>query len=186
MPVQCCRYALTIIGLGITTAGVSYLASIFYLYLHHEARHRCTFIQVVFSTFAPTCRSNYLNPAVMRILYAVILILSTIATAFHFHGYWDLLTIIKHELTGGLDKELPEDGSLEDILPEIVFFLLGFLGQACLGVGSTNHFGITKETEMGEEGIMLPFIYITYILGRPERGEEGEEWFVDVIYPHCC
>ena len=122
----------------------------------------------------------------MRILYAVILILSTIATAFHFHGYWDLLTIIKHELTGGLDKELPEDGSLEDILPEIVFFLLGFLGQACLGVGSTNHFGITKETEMGEEGIMLPFIYITYILGRPERGEEGEEWFVDVIYPHCC
>ena len=186
MPVQCCRYTLTIIGLGITTAGVSYLASIFYLYLHHEARHRCTFIQVVFSTFAPTCRSNYLNPAVMRILYAVILILSTIATAFHFHGYWDLLTIIKHELTGGLDKELPEDGSLEDILPEIVFFLLGFLGQACLGVGSTNHFGITKETEMGEEGIMLPFIYITYILGRPERGEEGEEWFVDVIYPHCC
>ena len=183
---QCCRYTLTIIGLGITTAGVSYLASIFYLYLHHEARHRCTFIQVVFSTFAPTCRSNYLNPAVMRILYAVILILSTIATAFHFHGYWDLLTIIKHELTGGLDKELPEDGSLEDILPEIVFFLLGFLGQACLGVGSTNHFGITKETEMGEEGIMLPFIYITYILGRPERGEEGEEWFVDVIYPHCC
>ena len=186
MPVQCCRYALTIIGLGITTAGVSYLASIFYLYLHHEARHRCTFIHVVFLIFAPTYRSNYLNPAVMRILYAVILILSTIATAFHFHGYWDLLTIIKHELTGGLDKELPEDGSLEDILPEIVFFLLGFLGQACLGVGSTNHFGITKETEMGEEGIMLPFIYITYILGRPERGEEGEEWFVDVIYPHCC
>ena len=186
MPVQCCRYTLMIIGLGITTAGVSYLASIFYLYLHHEARHRCTFIQVVFLIFAPTCRSNYLNPAVMRILYAVILILSTIATAFHFHGYWDLLTIIKHELTGGLDKELPEDGSLEDILPEIVFFLLGFLGQACLGVGSTNHFGITKETEIGEEGIMLPFIYITYILGRPERGEEGEEWFVDVIYPHCC
>ena len=133
-----------------------------------------------------TYRSNYLNSTVMRILYALILILSTIATAFHFHGYWDLLTIIKHELTGGLDKELPEDGSLEDILPEIVFFLLGFLGQACLGVGSTNHFGITKETEMGEEGIMLPFIYITYILGRPERGEEGEEWFVDVIYPHCC
>ena len=186
MPVQCCRYTLTIIGLGITTAGVSYLASIFYLYLHHEARHRCTFIQVVFLIFPSTYRSNYLNPAVMRILYAVILILSTIATAFHFHGYWDLLTIIKHELTGGLDKELPEDGSLEDILPEIVFFLLGFLGQACLGVGSTNHFGITKETEMGEEGIMLPFIYITYILGRPERGEEGEEWFVDVIYPHCC
>ena len=183
---QCCRYTLTIIGLGITTAGVSYLASIFYLYLHHEARHRCTFIQVVFLIFPSTYRSNYLNPAVMRILYAVILILSTIATAFHFHGYWDLLTIIKHELTGGLDKELPEDGSLEDILPEIVFFLLGFLGQACLGVGSTNHFGITKETEMGEEGIMLPFIYITYILGRPERGEEGEEWFVDVIYPHCC
>ena len=165
---------------------MSYLASIFYLYLHHEARHRCTFIQVVFLIFPSTYRSNYLNPAVMRILYAVILILSTIATAFHFHGYWDLLTIIKHELTGGLDKELPEDGSLEDILPEIVFFLLGFLGQACLGVGSTNHFGITKETEMGEEGIMLPFIYITYILGRPERGEEGEEWFVDVIYPHCC
>ena len=133
-----------------------------------------------------TYRSNYLNSTVMRILYALILILSTISTALLFHGYWDLFTIIKHELTGGLHKELPEDGSLEDILPEIVFFLLGFLGQACLGVGSTNHFGITKETEMGEEGIMLPFIYITYILGRPERGEEGEEWFVDVIYPHCC
>ena len=122
----------------------------------------------------------------MRILYALILILSTIATAFHFHGYWDLFTIIKHEVTGGLDKKLPEDGSWEDIIPEISFFLLGFLGQACLGVGSTNHFGLTKETQMEEEGIMLPFIYITYILRRPQRGEEGEELFVDVIYPLCC
>ena len=69
----------------------------------------------------------------------------------------------------------------------MVFFLLGFLGQACLGVGSTNHFGITKESEMEQEGIMLPFIYITYILRRPQRGEEeGEELFVDVIYPLCC
>ena len=132
-----------------------------------------------------TYRSNYLNSTVMRILYALILILSTISTALLFHGYWDLFTIIKHELTGGLHKELPEDGSLEDVVPEIVFFLLGFLGQACLGVGSTNHFGITKETEMREDGIMLPFIYITYILRRPQKGEEGEELFVDVIYPHC-
>ena len=131
-------------------------------------------------------RSNYLNSTVMRILYALILILSTISTALLFHGYWDLFTIIKHELTGGLHKELPEDGSLEDVVPEIVFFLLGFLGQACLGVGSTNHFGITKETEMREDGIMLPFIYITYILRRPQKGEEGEELFVDVIYPLCC
>ena len=131
-------------------------------------------------------RSNYLNSTVMRILYALILILSTISTALLFHGYWDLFTIIKHELTGGLHKELPEDGSLEDVVPEIVFFLLGFLGQACLGVGSTNHFGITKETEMREDGIMLPFIYITYILRRPQKGEEGEELFVDVIYPQCC
>ena len=123
----------------------------------------------------------------MKILYALILVLSTIATALHFHGYWDLLTLIKHELTGGLDKELPEDGSMEDIIPEIVFFILGFLGLACLGVGSTNHFGITKEEEVGEQGIMLPFIYITYILRRPQRGEEeGEELFVDVIYPLCC
>ena len=133
-----------------------------------------------------TYRSNYLNSTVMRILYKLILILSTIATALLFHGYWDLFTIIKHELTGGLHKKLPEDGSLEDVVPEIVFFLLGFLGQACLGVGSTNHFGITKETEMREDGIMLPFIYITYILRRPQKGEEGEELFVDVIYPHCC
>ena len=133
-----------------------------------------------------TYRSNYLNSTVMRILYALILILSTISTALLFHGYWDLFTIIKHELTGGLHKELPEDGSLEDVVPEIVFFLLGFLGQACLGVGSTNHFGITKETEMREDGIMLPFIYITYILRRPQKGEEGEELFVDVIYPQCC
>ena len=133
-----------------------------------------------------TYRSNYLNSTVMRILYALILILSTISTALLFHGYWDLFTIIKHELTGGLHKELPEDGSLEDVVPEIVFFLLGFLGQACLGVGSTNHFGITKETEMKEDGIMLPFIYITYILRRPQKGEDGEELFVDVIYPHCC
>ena len=128
----------------------------------------------------------------MRVLYALILILSTIATAFHFHGYWDLFTIIKHEVTGGLDKKLPEDGSWEDIIPEICFFLIGFLGQACLGVGSTNHFGLTKETQMEEEGIMLPFIYITYILRRPQKGEEGEEedeLFVDVIYPAkipCC
>ena len=31
---------MMIIGLGITCAGLSYLASIFYLYLHHEAKHR--------------------------------------------------------------------------------------------------------------------------------------------------
>ena len=131
-------------------------------------------------------RSNYLNSTVMRILYALILILSTIATALHFHGYWDLFTIIKHELTGGLHKELPEDRSLEDVVPEIVFFLLGFLGQACLGVGSTNHFGITKETEMREDGIMLPFIYITYIMRQKDHGLGHEEdYFVDVIYPHC-
>ena len=129
-----------------------------------------------------TYRSNYLNSTVMRILYALILILSTIATALHFHGYWDLFTIIKHELTGGLHKKLPEDGSLEDVVPEIVFFLLGFLGQACLGVGSTNHFGITKETEMREDGIMLPFIYITYILRRPEEPEGGEDVVLDAIF----
>ena len=66
----------------------------------------------------------------------------------------------------------------------MVFFLLGFLGQACLGVGSTNHFGITKESEMEQEGIMLPFIYFTYIMRQKDTGHE-EDYFVDVIYPHC-
>lgn len=127
-----------------------------------------------------------MNPTVMRILYALILVLSTISTALHFHGYWDLITILKLELTSSFYKTLPEDGSAEDIIPEIIFFILGFLGQACLGVGSSNHFGVAKETEIDEDGVMLPFIYITYILRRPQEGEEGEELFVDIIYPYCC
>ena len=33
-------YTLALIGLGILTAGLSYVASIFYLYLHYEANQR--------------------------------------------------------------------------------------------------------------------------------------------------
>merc|ERR1719230_1422669 len=60
------NFTLTIIGLGILTAGLSYIASIFYLYLHYEAEQR----------------------------------------------YWDLLTIVKDELTSD-HKHLPVDGSAE-------------------------------------------------------------------------
>ena len=35
-------FTLTLIGLGILTAGLSYIASIFYLYLHYEAEQRYT------------------------------------------------------------------------------------------------------------------------------------------------
>ena len=51
-------------------------------------------------------------------------------------------------------------------------------------MGGNNHFGITKESEMEEEGMMLPFIYFTYIMRKKDTGHE-EDYFVDVIYPHC-
>ena len=35
-------FTLTLIGLGILTASLSYIASIFYLYLHYEAEQRYT------------------------------------------------------------------------------------------------------------------------------------------------
>ena len=83
-------YTLALIGLGILTAGLSYIASIFYLYLHYEAKQRYTQPPRT-TTWVKTknsCRSKYLNSTAMRFLYAVILIFSTIATAFHFHGYY--------------------------------------------------------------------------------------------------
>ena len=76
-------YTLALIGLGILTAGLSYVASIFYLYLHYEANQRYT---TKYNLGKNSCRSKY--STAMRFLYAVILIFSTIATAFHFHGYY--------------------------------------------------------------------------------------------------
>ena len=78
-------YTLALIGLGIFTAGLSYVASIFYLYLHYEANQRYT---TKYNLGKNSCRSKYLNSTAMKFLYAVILIFSTIATAFHFHGYY--------------------------------------------------------------------------------------------------
>ena len=46
-------FTLTLIGLGILTAGLSYIASIFYLYLHYEAEQRYTTAEVHMGNMVP-------------------------------------------------------------------------------------------------------------------------------------
>ena len=56
------------------------------------------------------------------------------------------------------------------------------MAQALLGVSTSNHFGVAKESERETGGMVLPFIYITYILRRPEEPEGGEDVVLDVIF----
>ena len=51
-------YTLALIGLGILTAGLSYVASIFYLYLHYEVKQSLEF-RVYFSSYKRY--TNHLN-----------------------------------------------------------------------------------------------------------------------------
>ena len=41
-----------------------------------------------------------------------------------------------------------------------------------LGVGSGNHFGVTWESRREEWGMLLPFLYLTYILRTREEQED--------------
>jgi hypothetical protein len=156
-----------------TAAAISYAASILYLYLYYELRPN----------------SRYLSTTVLRILYALILLLAVFATALHFHSYWSLLTSLK---TAVLGADI-EPCSWRDILPEVLFLVTGFglqvphgppppPRQVVCGVGSTNHFGVSKESLAEERGLLLPFIYITYLRRRPEEDEPGEDLVLDVIF----
>ena len=49
------------------------------------------------------------------------------------------------------------------------------LVQVLLGVGSGNHFGVTWENRREEWGMLLPFLYLTYILRTREEQDPEED-----------
>ena len=125
---------------------VSYLYSVIYLYLHHNYNH-------IFSQ------------SMKDMAYAVLLILATIATATHFHAWWGLADLLTEEY---FDQHDP--------IPYV--FLLGVGGSVLLvfGVSSTNTFGVEWEAGREEEGMLLPFFYLTFLLRNNNQIiEENQE-----------
>ena len=126
-------------------SGVSYVLSILYLYIFYEAQ------------------SKYLNSTVKNLLYDIILLVSVVATAMHDHAWWEFTDVVKSQSFWK-----------QTAYPELIFLTFGFLITIFLGVGSGNHFGITSESRKEQDGVLFPFIYLTYILGD-QKDSEGDK-----------
>ena len=120
---------------AVLLSGVSYVLSIFYLYIFYEVQ------------------SIYLNSSLKNLLYHSILVVSIFATAMHFHAWWEFTDVMKSHSFWK-----------HSTYPEFIFLGFGFLVTVFLGVGGGNHFGIIWEKKKETDGVLLPFIYLTYIL----------------------
>jgi hypothetical protein len=134
-------------------SALGYVGSILYLYIHYE------------------CKSNYCNETLKSMCYDTILLVSVIATALHFHAWWEVLDVIKIGVFGG-DAEA---------YPELIFISLGFGVMILTGVGSGNHYGVSWEILKEEDGMLLPFIYLTYIRRERKPNNKHEDMVVDVM-----
>ena len=85
--------------------------------------------------------------------YTVLLILATVATATHFHAWWGLADLVTETY---FDKQDPT--------PFILLLGVGGLVLLLGWVTTTNHLGVEWEVDREEEGIMLPFFYLTFLL----------------------
>jgi len=97
--------------------------------------------------------------------YALILILSLFATASFFVGWWTLLDW----------WVVAEEGSFSHLWSYAASFLFGFFVVISLGTASYNHFGVARERSREQDGILLPFFYLTYYLRDRGMEEDKEE-----------
>jgi len=125
-------------------SGISYVLSILYLYILYEIE------------------SKYMNSTIKNLLYDVILMVSVIATAMHDITWWEFTDVVKSQSFWE-----------HTAYPELMFLCFGFLVTIFLGVGSGNHFGVTSEKRKEQDGVLFPFIYLTYILGDQEDAEDN-------------
>ena len=65
---------------------------------------------------------------------------------------------------------LPNHVALENIIS----FLLGFCVLILMGTASYNHFGVARESSREEEGILLPFFYLTYYLRNRQQDNKSK------------
>jgi len=128
---------------AVLLSGISYVSSILYLYINFELG------------------STYWNPTLKTLCYDAILLVLVFAKALHFNAWWGVTDMIKQEAFG------------DYAYSEIIFLVLGFLITVFLGVGSGDHFGVSWEKAKEEDGILLPFIYLTYIL-RDKRDSKDD------------
>jgi len=142
-----------LLALAVVLSSVSYVSSIFYLYILFETENK------------------YWSSTIKTLLYNMILIVSVTATAMHFRASWFISDRIKQLIF----KENPEA-----VYPEVIFLSLGTLVTVLLGVGSGNHFGISWEKKKEQNGVLLPFIYFTYIF-RDGEGPRDDDMVVDHI-----
>ena len=140
-----------LLGWALLLSALSYVCSILYLYILFEST------------------SQYCNTTIKNICYDSILFISVIATALHFHVWWGVTDVIKNEVFG------------DSAYPEFIFLCLGFLVTMFLGVGSGNHYGVSWENLKEEDGVLLPFIYLTYILRDRSMESQDDNMAVDVM-----
>lgn len=125
-----------------TASIVVFISQFIYLHNHYLCKVECYVIE---------CK---------KLFYAMILILSLFATSSYIRGWWEIMDILALHT-------FPENLALENILS----FFSGFFVVICLGTASYNHSGVSREETREEDGILLPFFYLTYYLRDRKREE---------------
>ena len=132
--------SLIYLATAVSLSALSYMASIFYLKFLYGAKQTKAY------------------ELVTTIIYDLTLLMAVVATAFHFYAWWKILDDLKMHIAD----------DVKDTLAEVLYLLVGMIVITVAGVGSGNNYGISWEYKKKEDGVLLPFIYLTYLF-RDER-----------------
>ena len=128
------KNALIALALAHGLSVVVFLSQFIYLYNHHK------------------CDNNCYVREWKDLFYALILICSLFATASYFRGWFDLMDVLVQSVFPYNHVDLAN----------IASFFIAFAIVILMGTASYNHFGVAREARREEEGILLPFFYLTY------------------------
>ena len=136
------RNALIALSLAHGLSVIVFISQFIYIYNHHK------------------CKNNCYVREWKDLFYALILICSLFATASYIRGWWELMDVL-------VQRMIPDYFALENVAS----FLTAFAMVILMGTASYNHFGVAREARREEEGILLPFFYLTYYFRDRDREE---------------